>query len=380
MTIGVLVAVDIRLIVYFYGMSVQIISKKGLLKFGFRLLVVTIIFFGVKLTIDHGEEEDLLNPASIFYFSTAFFLVMLTWEVHDWAVKRQLKRPKGLDLAGSINTLAIGLLFLFPVAAIIYYLGLYELEELCQIPAEDKALQFRIDWMRAMILGFAIMLFNLLYYSGKQKKDLEIRMNELQNEVLTSKYKSLKNQISPHFLFNSLNTLTSLMYEDRDLASDFVTRLASTYRYILDNKEEDIVSLEKELNFLDSFIFMMNVRHTDSIIIETNIGIDAAEYAIPTLSLQMLVENTMKHNYFSKEKPMRIQVYTVGKIALVVENTLRKRKLKEESTQVGIKNIQKRYAFHTNQEVAVEENGNTFKVTMPLLARDALKRPVLSVS
>ncbi|NHF58733.1 histidine kinase [Flavobacteriaceae bacterium TP-CH-4] len=361
-------------------MAKQLVSKKGLHKFGFRLLVVVLIFFGVKLTIDHGEQDALFDAASIFYFSTAFFQVMFTWELHDWLVKRQLKKPNGLDLPGSLKTLGLTLLFLAPTAAILYYMGLYELDDICQIPAEDKALQFRVDWMRAMVVGCAIMVFNLLYFSGKQKKDLELKMNELQNEVLTSKYKSLKNQISPHFLFNSLNTLTSLMYEDRDLASDFVTRLASTYRYILDNKEEDVVSLEKELNFLDSFIFMMNVRHTDSIIIKTTIGVDAAEYAIPTLSLQMLVENAMKHNYFSNERPMHINVYTVGKIALVVENTLRKRKLEEASTQVGIKNIQKRYAFYTHQEVAVEVDGATFKVTMPLLGKDAVTRPVLSVS
>ncbi len=359
----------------------KLFRNKRLRKFSFRLLVVMVIFFGVKLTIDHGEEEDgLLDAASIFYFSTAFFLVMLTWEIHDWSVKRELKRPKSLDLNASLRTLGIGLLFLAPVAAIIYYLGLYQLDDLCQIPTEDKALQFRVDWMRAMLLGFAIMLFNLLYFSGKQKKDLELKMNELQNEVLTSKYKSLKNQISPHFLFNSLNTLTSLMYEDRDLASDFVSRLASTYRYILDNKEEDVVSLEKELNFLDSFIFMMNVRHTDSIVIKTEIGVDVTAYAIPTLSLQMLVENAMKHNYFSVERPMHIKVYTVGKLALVVENTLRKRETKESSTRLGIKNIKKRYAFHTRQEVTVEQNENIFRVTMPLLDRGALNRPILSVS
>lgn len=357
-----------------------VFKTKALQKFGFRLLVVMLIFFSVKLTIDHGEDETLFSPASIFYFCSAFFLVMLTWEVNDWLIKKQLNNPKGLDIPGSLKTLALTFAFLAPVAAFIYYMGIYELDNICQIPTEDKALQFRIDWMRALLLGFAIMVFNLLYFSVKQKKDLEQKMNLLQKEVMTSKYKSLKSQISPHFLFNSLNTLTSLMYEDRDLASDFVTRLASSYRYILDNKEEDVVSLEKELNFLDSFIFMMNVRHSNAIVINTNIGVNPTAFSIPTLSLQMLVENAMKHNYFSKEKPMQINVYTVGKLALVVENTLRKREQEGESTQLGIKNIQKRYSLHTNQEVTVETENGYFKVTMPLLGRNALESPVLSVS
>ncbi len=362
------------------AMKLSMFKKKSLQKFGFRLLVVLLIFFGVKLTLDHGEEESFFSPTSFFYFGTAFMLTMLTWEVNDWLIKRQVKKDKGLDLRGSLKTIGLTLSFLSPFAALVYYLGIYEFDHICEIFVANKALQFRIDWIRAIVLGLGIAVFNQFYFSLKQKKDLEFQMNQLQKEVMTSKYKSLKSQISPHFLFNSLNTLTALMYQDRDLASDFVARLASSYRYILDNKEEDLVSLEKELNFLDSYIFMMNVRHTDAIFIHTNIGVQPSEFSIPTLSLQMLVENAMKHNYFSKEKPMEIKIYTVGKIALVVENTYRKRTLEEESTQLGIKNIQKRYAFYTNQEVAIECNDGLFKVTMPLLGRSALESQILSVS
>ncbi len=138
--------------------------------------------------------------------------------------------------------------------------------------------------------------------------------------------------------------------------------------------------MEKELNFLDSFIFMMKVRHNDAIFIKTDIGVDASNFSIPTLSLQMLVENAMKHNYFSTEKPMEIRIYTVGKMALVVENNYRKRTLEEESTQLGIKNIQKRYSYYTNQEVTIERTEGLFSVTMKLLSRKTLENQILSVS
>lgn len=357
----------------------QLLKNKSFQKFGFRLLVVTVIFFGVKLTISHSQEGSLFDPEPIFYFLSAFFLTLFTWEIHDRQVKKQMKKPGGLDLQRSLNSIGVTFFMMAPVSALIYYLGIYQLE-VCSVIDENRPLQFRIDWIRSLLLGISIMVFNLLYFSTKQKKRMEHKMNELQKEVMTSKYRSLKNQISPHFLFNSLNTLTSLMYEDRDLASDFVTRLASSYRYILDNKEEDVATLEKELGFLDSFIFMMNVRHKDAISIRTDIGVDTAKYSIPTLSLQMLVENAMKHNFFSKEKPMEIKVYTVGKIALVVENTLRKRDLKKESTQLGIKNIQKRYAFYTNQEMAIESDAECFRVTLPLLSVTALGHPVKLIS
>ncbi|MGB5821770.1 MAG: histidine kinase [Saonia sp.] len=356
-------------------------KKATLKKFGFRLLVVNVIFFLVKLTINHGDvEESFWDSAGIFYYCTAFFLIMFTWEINDWLIGKQLKSGEGLNISGSAKIIGWSLVFIIPVSALVYYLGIYEFNHLCKIDADDPDLRFRIDVLRAILLGSSIVLFNLFYHSVKQRKDLEQEMNQLQKEVMTSKYKSLKSQISPHFLFNSLNTLTSLMYEDRDLASDFVSRLASSYRYILDNREEDLVSLEKELSFLDSFIFMMNVRHQGSLRINTDIGVDAEQFLIPTLSLQMLVENALKHNYYSRERPMDIRIFTVGKIGIVVQNTLQKREQQEESTKLGIKNIKKRYSFYTNQEVSVEAEKGYFKVTMPLLRNHPKDVNVLSVS
>lgn len=197
---------------------------------------------------------------------------------------------------------------------------------------------------------------------------------------MTSKYRSLKNQISPHFLFNSLNTLTSLMYQDRDLASDFVSRLATCYRYILDNREADLVSLEKELSFLDSFIFMMNVRHEGALSITTHISVNPKKYVIPTLSIQMLVENALKHNYYSKERPLEISIISIEKSSIVIQNNLRVRKQKEESTQLGLKNIKKRYSFYTNQEVLIETEHEYFKVTLPLLTKDINEVTMIKVS
>lgn len=357
-------------------------TKAGLKKFLFRLLIINLVFFTVKWTMDHDDTTNFLNPASLFYYFSAFTLFMLTWETNDWLIRRQMKTHtgEGLDLGESLKILVVNLLIVLPAAALIYFMGIFVLDDLCQIKPENKWLQFRIDFFRAALLGFAVIAFNLFYHSVKQKRALQQKMQELKQEVVTSKYKSLKNQISPHFLFNSLNTLTSLMYEDRDLASDFVSRLASSYRYILDNREEDLVSLEKELNFLDSFIFMMNVRHEQAIKITTDIHQDADKFLIPTLSLQMLVENALKHNYYSKEHPLRIEIFTVGTIGIVVSNNLQKRDTTEPSTKLGLQNIRKRYSFYTNQEVTVEESDEHFKVTMPLLRSGAKEINLLSIS
>ncbi len=359
------------------------ISKTYIKKFLVRFLIVNLIYFLVKLTIDHDDDDGVFFDATgMFYYFSAFFLLMLAWEINDWWIRRELNTDVGktLDMSNGLKILGINLLIILPIAALLYYLAIFELDHLCQIDADDPWLRFRIDFFRAAVLGFTAILFNMFYFALKQKKELENNMNKLKKEAMTSKYKSLKNQISPHFLFNSLNTLTSLMYEDRDLASDFVSRLASCYRYILDNREEDLVSLEKELIFLDSFIFMMNVRHEGALSITTHISIDPKEFLIPTLTLQMLVENALKHNYFSKEKPLEISIISIGKESIIIQNNLHRRIQKEESTKLGLKNIKKRYSFYTNQKVVIETENGYFKVTIPMLPNSIKEIAITKVS
>lgn len=348
-------------------------------KFTFRFFVINTVYFLVKLTvIDHGDEPFFDNT-SVFYYITTFLLFIITWEVNDWLIKRQVdsKIGNGLNFTNSIVILLKSLGVLLPISAIVYYLGIFEFENICEIDDPNPELHFRIDVLRACLIGLAVIVINLFYHSSKQKVEVEHKLEELKKEMMTSKYKSLKSQISPHFLFNSLNTLTSLMYEDRDLASDFVSRLASSYRYILDNRENDLVSLEKELSFLDSFIFMMNVRHKDSLKISTEISIQPKDFLIPTLSLQMLVENALKHNYYSKEKPLEINIYSIEENKIVIKNTLRERKLEEESTKLGIKNIKKRYSFYTKKPVIVDKSSTNFMVTLPLLSRNIKEMKII---
>ncbi|MDC8002723.1 histidine kinase [Aureisphaera galaxeae] len=346
-------------------------KKKGLQKIAVRFLIVNVVYFLIKLTIDHGgKAPNLFSGQAVFYYSSAIVLFFSTWEINDRLIKKYQERRGALSPKDYTAIIGWTMAIMTPLAALYYYIGIFHLNHICHLHDGDPWLQWRIDFFRAMLLSVAVILFNVFYHALYQKRELENKMTALKKEVVTSKYKSLKSQISPHFLFNSLNTLTSLMYEDRDLASDFVSRLASCYRYILDNREEDLVSLEKELGFLDSFMFMMNVRHEGALTIKTNIKVSPVEYLIPTLTLQMLVENAMKHNFYSKEKPMEILVETRGKQRLVVQNTFRKRALEEESTGLGIQNVKNRYAFYTSQEVLVEEKEDVFVVEIPLLPRD----------
>ena len=356
-------------------------KKKTLKKFLFRWMVVNVVFFLVKHTIDHDDSQlnSFFSGPSLFYYFSAFFLFMLTWEINDYLLKRQ-KNIGRLNFRNSLHIIAINLGIMLPICAIVYYLALFPFRDAIGIVCTDPVAEFTTDFLRATLLGSTVIFFNMFHYAMNHQDELARQMEDLRREMLASQYASLKNQISPHFLFNSLNTLTSLMYEDRDLASDFVTRLASSYRYILDNREQDLVSLEKELGFLDAFVFMMNVRHKEAVIIQIDVDVEPKEFLIPTLALQMLVENALKHNYYSREKPLKIQISTIEDKALAIKNNLRRRQLNEETTKLGLRNIKKRYSYYTNKQVLVREEVDHFEVIIPLLDKAITEMNLLAIS
>jgi two-component system LytT family sensor kinase len=351
----------------------KVIKKYPLLRKSFiRFFLITTVFVCVKLTVNAEYENGFFNITNIFYYSSAFFFFIITWEMNEWLIKIHLKKNllNGLDWISGMKILGLTLVLVTPIFALVYYFAIFHLFDVLDIIDLKPWLQFRSDFLRASLIAITLIVFNLFYFSGNVKKDLEQKMKELENEVMVSKYKSLKNQISPHFLFNSLNTLTSLMYEDRDLASDFVSRLSSCYRYILENSEEDLVSLDKELNFLDSFIFMMDVRHKTSLKILTKIDLKACDYVIPALSLQILVENALKHNYYSIEHPLIISITNSSNKTIIVKNKLRLRNEEQVSTKMGINNIKKRFSFYTNEKIEINQENNIFRVSLPLLKKE----------
>ena len=355
------------------------LSKSYLKKLGLRFLVINIVFLTIKLFVEKDPNDSYLNNTTIFYYLSTFVLFMATWEINDYLIKKSKERSFKNELWSNVLIFGITISFVLTLAAIIYYLGIFQFNSICEIVTDTPWQVFKVDMFRALGLASVFSVFNQFYWVYKDKRHLELSLLELKKEITTSKYNSLKSQISPHFLFNSLNTLTSLMYEDRDLASDFVTRLATCYRYILDNREEDLVGLDKELQFLDAFIFMMKVRHDGAIFINTDIDIKANTVLIPTLSLQMLVENALKHNYYSKEQPITIDIY-IRDHRLQVKNNKRKRIDSESSTKLGLANIKKRYAFYTNKDVIIDDDNTLFKVSLPLLNKNEINTKDLTVA
>lgn len=188
----------------------------------------------------------------------------------------------------------------------------------------------------------------------------------LARENVQSQLEALKNQLDPHFLFNSLNTLASLIDDDNTPAQKYLEQLADVYRYVLVSREKNTVTLEEEMAFLDAYIYLNKARFRDNLEVETRVSDAAYQRQIAPLSLQLLVENALKHNIVSRESPLRIKIWQ-EEDTLTVENNLQTKKTFEKSTKVGLQNIINRYRLLTERPIEVIANDASFVVKVPLL-------------
>lgn len=188
----------------------------------------------------------------------------------------------------------------------------------------------------------------------------------LQKENLQSQFEVLRQQVNPHFLFNSLNVLTSLIKLEPDLAEKFTEHLSKVYRYVLENKDNDLVSLHTELEFLDAYIFLLHIRFMDKIDIRVNIDASGRDKMILPLALQLLIENAIKHNSMSKKNPLIIDIFITGGNLLNVVNNLQERESYMASTGVGLRNIEHRYALLEMPAPKFTKNETQFIASIPL--------------
>ena len=199
-------------------------------------------------------------------------------------------------------------------------------------------------------------------------KSAWLEAERLKHETIVAQDLALRQQTDPHFLFNSLNTLTSLIMQDPALASQYVARLSRTYRYVLESKGRSIVPLREELEFVKDFAFGFVLRYGDNFHFSMHVAPEYGATSIPPLTLQILLENCLKHNIVSKDKPLFVDVHIEEKKYLVVENNLQRKEPESAPTRIGLSNIISRYGFLTSEIVQITETEKVFSVRLPLLA------------
>ncbi len=206
------------------------------------------------------------------------------------------------------------------------------------------------------LLFFSIAFFYILWRKSSEKEQL------LREQLLKFQYDRLKSQVNPHFLFNSLNTLSELVYHDAKKADSYIQKLSNIYRYILENEESELIPLGKEIAFVNDFFNLQKERDGDKIALNIDIR-NMDQYLVVPVSLQMLVENALKHNACSKSSPLEITIKRELDY-IVVSNKVQKKNVMEQSTQLGLQNLEKRVQMILKSELIVKED-NLFTVKVP---------------
>ncbi|MCC9165231.1 sensor histidine kinase [Pontibacter harenae] len=225
------------------------------------------------------------------------------------------------------------------------------------------------NWFYALappiIVTFVISLCFHSWHFLQSWRQTAINAERLEKASITSQYESLKAQVNPHFLFNSLNVLTSLVEADQKQAVKFIRKLSEVYRYVLDSRQKEVVPLLEELHFLNSYTYLQKIRHGEALQVQNNLPLDPNLMVAP-LALQMLLENAIKHNMALEEEPLRVHLYLEDNY-LVVQNNLQEKRIREESTGMGLPNIQSRYTYLTSKKVQIQASAQEFIVRLPLL-------------
>ena len=235
-------------------------------------------------------------------------------------------------------------------------------------------------------INVALLISAILHAKGfidawKSSTKQEVVQQKLIAKSANAQFESLKNQLDPHFLFNSLNVLSSLIDENPIQAQRFTASMSKIYRYVLEQKDKELVTVEEELNFAKTYCDLLETRFEDSVSFDFKVNEkDLKSYVVP-LSLQLLLENCIKHNFATSAKPLHIKIYSENG-NLFIENNLQQREQVKESAGIGLSNIVQRYSLLTKQNVLIEKSATFFKVKIPILNQKltAMNTPVSNES
>lgn len=294
--------------------------------------------------------------AFVLGYSNMYFFDSM--ERFKWKKKNTLKRV----IVGSVGSVIITLIGLFLLRLFTYFVfGGTSVEEFMQRE------RFKYYYFGLWITLVIIAVFHIIYFYNRYQQN-KLKEQKVIAGTASAKFDALKNQLDPHFLFNSLNVLTSLIDENPENAQKFTTSLSKVYRYVLEQKNKELVTVDEELKFAKTYMSLLKMRFEDSIIFSMPELASNPESKVVPLSLQLLLENAVKHNSVTSNKPLKIRIFEDGNY-LVVENNLQPKQIVKKSSGVGLSNINQRYDLLTNKKVNISKEANRFAVAIPMLTK-----------
>ncbi len=344
-----------------------------------RLLVIFLIQFLIKI----GDQS--INVFSEFtlrgFLFSAYFIIywLCVWYVAAFLNSKIQKKHESSLGSKKFYTLMLflfnfsfGMLVSF-LAGLFFRLGDIQVFHM-DIPWSEVPLFNPEFTLSLLMIYMMVFTFDIYYQSNMKRKEDQLKMEKLKQENTLAQYLVLKSQIEPHFLFNSLSVLSSLIQTNTNVAEEFLLRLSKTLRYVIEKNELPLVPLKEEIRFVEDYFFLIKNRFDEGIIFENSLDESLIQDSyIPPASLQLLIENAIKHNKFTADNPLRIQLYN-DKNLLIVKNNIDLRDDIVASTNLGLQNLTQRFSYFSDKAVNITIKEPDFIVTMPILTKTDYER------
>ena len=307
----------------------------------------------------HGRKEFDVAFATFDLIGT-FLVAFLLFTLNYFLIKPFERQHK-------ISLKSLALSFFLTIVSVVLMIAIINHFKNLGTPILDSRrhhdeLLFRNLFSSAIVLG-SIFIMRLIY----QKQTFELENEKLRIESLQSQFESLKNQVSPHFLFNSLTALKTLIRESPQLAGQYVDHLSQVLRYTLQGNDKQLVTLREEMEFAESYLFLIKMRYDTNLIIHTEINEEQMRLMLPPLTIQTLLENAVKHNEISKRNPLSIHIVSSGTETLTVTNRIQKKLSPEQGTGIGLTNLSKQFQLLGDRALQVSSENNEFRIDIPLI-------------
>ena len=331
----------------------------------FLYMVVVGILIGFLLIFLIPSEHR--NGQMIFHFIASVSITILVWE-GNLRIDTLLNRKIPWLIMPAKRILVQVLASIIFSASTIFFSMLFFNAFICKMPHASQGFLMESSIIIGVLVTFIILSVEIgSQFFGLWKKSL-VEVEEYKTKSIHAQLQNLKDQVNPHFLFNNLSVLSSLVYKYQDKAVDFINQLSKVYRYLLDTKNTELATLGDELVFINSYTYLLKIRFDTNIDFKIEIPTNKLNHYLPPMALQMLVENTIKHNEVSAKQPLRVEIFEQDGI-LVIKNNLQLRTNVEKSSKMGLQNIKDRYSFYSIKSIEVTQDADYFIVKLPLLIR-----------
>lgn len=330
-----------------------------------RAAAFTGLFMGCLFLLRYEIENNRpdINVA-IFTFLMSFCFSMLIWIVYIVINNYNFVNFLKISRNSTISILLRGALGLLMTSALMY--GWAQLDLALQMESiEQKNIVGLIQIRGLYIFGFCFVVTWGIEKALFQQKAMTL-ISQLRQENFEAKFELLKQQVNPHFLFNSLNILKGMIRTQNVNAEEYLMKLAEVYRYILQSNTKESVLLSEELVILDAYFFMLKNRFREAITLNIHLPKELEKTEMPPMAFQMLVENCVKHNVLTQAKVLKIEIFEENKY-IVVQNNLQPKNALDSSHKVGLQNLNHRYEFLCNKNILIENNGQYFVVKLPII-------------